>query len=130
MSKRTHLLEDFVTRLQMTRKYLGPSMNSGWTADHGSLKVNGEPLLAEHVSRHLDRLRIDVATFAEAMKDVPDGRLTEDRMTNAVRRQVQRHLTDWLVSEGNDPHHVDAAVRAFVIGFRIAGADELRRFAR
>jgi hypothetical protein len=47
-----------------------------------------------------------------------------------VRRQVQRHLTDWLVSEGNDPQHVAEAVRAYVVGFRIAKAGELRPFER
>jgi hypothetical protein len=80
------------------------------------------------VSEHLDRLLVDPATFADAMTDVADGRLTEDRMTNVVRRQVKRHLTDWLVSEGNDPQHVEEAVRAFVVRFRIAGFDELRPF--
>ena len=128
MSARQELLDDFLRRLRLTRKHLGATMDSGWTAEHESLKVNGRPLLGEHVSRHLDRILVDAAGFAEAMKDVPDHRLTEDRMTNVVRQQVQRHLTDWLVSEGNDPQHVAAAVRAFVIGFRIARPDELRRF--
>jgi hypothetical protein len=130
MSTRQESLDDFLSRLRLTREHLGPKMDSGWTADHGSLKVNGRPLLGEHVSRHLDGLLVDAAAFADAVKDVPDGRLTEDRMTNVVRRQVQRHLTDWLVSEGNDPQHVEQAVRAFVLGFRIARAEELGPYMR
>lgn len=130
MPTRQDSLDDFLTRLRLTRQHLGATMDSGWTADHGSLKVKGRPLLGEHVSRHLDRLLVDPAAFAEAMKDVPDQRLTEDRMTNVVRRQVQRHLTDWLVSEGNDPQHVAEAVRAYVVGFRVAKPDDLRPFKR
>ena len=128
MSTRQESLDDFLTRLRLTREHLGATMDNGWSADYGSLKVNGRPLLGEHVSRHLDRLLVDADAFAEAVKDVPDGRLTEDRMTNVVRRQVQRHLTDWLASEGNDPQHVAEAVRAYVVGFRIARAEELRPF--
>jgi hypothetical protein len=64
------------------------------------------------------------------MKDVPDQRVTEDRMTNVVRRQVQRHLTGWLVSDCNDPQHVAEVVGAYAVGFRIAKADELRPFKR
>ena len=130
MPTRQATLDDFLRRLHLTREHLGPTMVSGWTADHGSLKVNGRPLLAAHLSEHLDCIAVDGDSFAEAMRDVPDGRLTEDRMTNVVRRQVQRHLTDWLVSEGNDPQHVEQAVRAFVIGFRIATAAELRPFMK
>jgi hypothetical protein len=42
----------------------------------------------------------------------------------------QESLDDFLVSEGNDPRHVAEAVRAYVVGFCIATADEPRPFKR
>ena len=129
MPTRAQIIHDFLDRLKRTRRHMGAAMVSGWNADHASLEVRGEPLLSEHVRQQLNEFPIDPARFDEAMKDVPDARLTEDRMANVVRRQVQRHLVEWLVSEGNDPQHVDQAVRAYVSSFRVASEKELSVFA-
>jgi hypothetical protein len=127
MPDRQRVLEDFLNRLRVTRERPGGTDAwGGWNAEHGMLKVNGLPVSADHLKRRLDELFVDAAAFGEAMRCVPDHRLTEDRMTNVVRDQVRRHLTMWLVGHGNDPERVEQAVRAFVTGFRIAGPTERR----
>ena len=128
MPNRQETLDNFLTRLRLTRENPGTKTLSGWSAEHRLLEVNGTPLSAEDLKQHLDQLFVDAGQFAEAMRGVPDHRLTEDRMTNVVRGQVRRHLADWLIGHGNDPQRVEQAVRAFVTGFRIAGPAELRAF--